>query len=76
MTVKTVKTVESYGFGYDIDAVLEVQQHVIDNYSAEHYKMHVAPGDHVMNHMTLYRGADAQLDELIAGCEGAGDFEE
>ena len=38
--------------------------------------IHVARGDDVMNHLTINRAADDQLDELIACCDGEGYFEE
>lgn len=71
-----MKAIKSYGFGYDIDNVKDVQDHVMENYSADDYNIHVGGGDDVMNHMTLYRGEDKELDMLIECCEGAGDYEE
>lgn len=71
-----MRAIKSYGFGYDIDNVKEVQQHVVDNYKPDYYNIHIARGDDVMNHMTIYRSVDTQLDELIECCDGAGDFEE
>lgn len=71
-----MKTIKSYQFGYDVDNVKLVQQHVMDNYSADHYNLHVAGGDDVMNSMNIYRHEDLELDQLIDCCAGAGQFEE
>ena len=71
-----VKRIKSYEFGYDVDAVKDVQDYVIDNYATEDYNIHIARGDDVMNHLTINRAADDQLDELIACCDGEGYFEE
>ena len=68
--------IESYGFGYDIDNIKDVQSYVIDNYDEGDYNIHIARGDDVMNHMTIYRGQDEELDQLIDSCDGAGDYEE
>ena len=68
--------IENYSFGYDVDNIRDVQRHVIDNYDADHYKITCAPGDDVMNHLTILRGADEQLDHLIDSCYGEGDFED
>lgn len=38
--------------------------------------MSVARGDDVMNHLTIYREEDVELDKLIECCDGEGDFEE
>lgn len=75
-TSMKVKKIKSYGFGYDIDNVKDVQDYVIDNYATEDYNIHIAQGDDVMNHLTINRAADDQLDELIACCDGEGYFEE
>ena len=70
------KKIESYDFGYDIDNVRDVQVYVQDNYDEGDYNIHIAQGDDVMNHMTIYRGEDQELDSLIDSCYGEGAFEE
>ena len=71
-----MKAIKSYGFGYDIDNIKEVEEHVWKNYSPDQINMSVARGDNVMNHMTIYRGQDEELDQLIECCDGSGDFQE
>ena len=71
-----MKKIKSYGFGYDIDNIKEVEEYVWKNYSPDEINMSVARGDDVMNHLTIYRGEDEELDGLIKSCEGEGDFEE
>ena len=71
-----MKVIKSYGFGYDVDNVREVQTYVIDNYDQADYNIQVATGDDVMNHMTIHRADDHELDQLIDSCDGAGDFQE
>jgi hypothetical protein len=71
-----MKKIESYGFGYDIDNVKEVQMYVEENYDEGDYNIHIGRGDDIMNHMTIYRGKDVDLDGLIDCCEGEGEFEE
>ena len=71
-----LKRFESYGFGYDFDAVKDVQDYVIENYDEGDYNIHIARGDDVMNFMTIHRATDVELDRLIECCDGAGDFEE
>ena len=71
-----MKKIESYSFGYDIDNVKDVQSYVIGNYDEGDYNIHIARGDDVMNHMTILRGQDEELDGLIDSCYGEGDFEE
>jgi len=71
-----MKKIESYGFGYDIENVKEVQMYVEENYDEQDYNIHIGKGDDVMNHLTIYREEDEELDGLIECCEGAGDFEE
>jgi hypothetical protein len=68
--------IKSYAFGYDIDNIKQVEKHVWKNYAPDQINMHVAFGDDVMNHMTIYRGPDLELDQLIDSCDGAGAFEE
>jgi hypothetical protein len=70
------RKIKNYCFGYDFDSIKDVQDHVIDNYDAGDYNMHVALGDDVMNNLTIFRGEDKQLDSLIDRCDGAGTFEE
>lgn len=71
-----MKRIKEYGFGYDYDNVKDVQYYVIDNYDQADYNMHIARGDDVMNHLTILRGADEDLDGLIDSCCGEGDYEE
>jgi hypothetical protein len=71
-----MRKIRKYSFGYDVDNIRDVQHHVIDNYDADHYKITCAPGDDVMNHLTLYRADDEQLDQLIDSCSGLGSFED
>jgi len=71
-----MKRIKNYGFGYDIDNIKDVQSYVIDNYDEGDYSIHIARGDDVMNHMTINRGRDVDLDGLIDCCEGEGDYEE
>jgi hypothetical protein len=71
-----MKRFESYGFGYDFDAVKDVQDYVINNYDEGDYNIHIAQGDDVMNFMTIHRGVDVELDRLIECCDGEGNFEE
>ena len=71
-----MKKIESYGFGYDIDNIKEVEEYVWKNYSPDEINMSVARGDDVMNHLTIYREEDVELDKLIECCDGEGDFEE
>ncbi len=71
-----MRKVVSYSFGHDVDNIKDVQLYVIDTYDEADYNIHVATGDDVMNHMTISRGADAQLDHLIDSCYGEGSFEE
>ena len=71
-----MKRIKSYGFGYDIDNIKEVEEYVWKNYSPDQINMSVGRGDNVMNHMTLYRGEDKELDMLIECCDGGGDYEE
>lgn len=70
------RRVESYSFGHDVDNIRDVQCWVIDTYHPDHYKITCAPGDDVMNHLTILRGADEELDHLIDSCYGEGEFEE
>ena len=70
------KTIKSYGFGYDLDNVIEVQMYVEENYDEQHYNIHIGRGEDVMNSMTIYRGEDEELDGLIGCCDGEGDYEE
>ena len=71
-----MKRIRSYSFGYDVDNIRDVQSYVIDNYDEGDYNIHIARGDDVMNHLTIYRGADEELDHLIDSCYGEGAFEE
>ena len=71
-----MKRIKSYGFGYDIDNIKEVEEYVWKNYSLDDINMSVGKGDNVMNHLTIYRGKDEELDELIECCDGEGDYEE
>ncbi len=71
-----MKAIKSYSFGYDIDNIKDVQMYVLDNYDAQDYNIHIARGDDVMNHMTIHRAADPELDSLIDSCYGEGDFED
>lgn len=71
-----MKRIKSYGFGYDIDNIKEVEEYVWKNYSLDDINMSVGKGDNVMNHLTIYRGEDKELDELIECCDGEGDYEE
>ena len=71
-----MKRIKSYGFGYDIDNIKEVEEYVWKNYSLDDINMSVGRGDNVMNHLTIYRGEDKELDELTECCDGAGDYEE
>ena len=71
-----MKKIKNYGFGYDVDNIKDVQSYVIDNYDEGDYNIHIARGDDVMNHMTIYRGEDEELDGLIDSCYGEGDYEE
>ena len=68
--------IKSYAFGYDIDNIKQVEKHVWKNYAPDQINMHVAFGDDVMNHMTIHRADDHELDQLIDSCDGAGDFQE
>ena len=71
-----MKKIESYGFGYDIENVKEVQMYVEENYDEQDYNIHIGKGDDVMNHLTIYREEDEELDGLIECCDGEGEFEE
>lgn len=71
-----MKKIKEYGFGYDIDNIMEVEEYVWKNYSPDEFKMDVGKGDNVMNFLTIYRGEDEELDGLIECCDGEGDFEE
>ena len=72
-----MKKIREYGFGYDIDNIMEVEEYVWKNYSEEEFKMNVGRGDSVMNYLTIYREDDDEgLNELIECCDGEGDFEE
>ncbi len=71
-----MKEKRSYGFGYDLENVIEVQMYVEQNYDEQDYNIHIGLGEDVMNYLTIYRGEDKELDELIGCCEGEGDFEE
>ena len=71
-----MKKIKSYGFGYDLDNVKEVQMYVEDNYDEQDYNIHIGKGDDVMNHLTIYREEDEELDGLIECCDGEGEFEE
>jgi hypothetical protein len=71
-----MKRIRSYSFGHDVDNIRDVQFYVIDTYDPADYNMHVATGADVMNHLTILRGADEDLDGLIDSCYGEGDFEE
>ena len=70
-----MKKIKEYGFGYDIDNIMEVEEYVWKNYSPDEFKMDVGKGDNVMNFLTIYRGEDEELDGLIECCDGAGDYE-
>lgn len=70
------RAIASYSFGHDIDNIRDVQLYVIDTYDPADYNIHIATGDDVMNHMTIYRGADEHLDHLIDSCYGEGAFED
>ena len=71
-----MKEKRSYGFGYDLENVIEVQMYVEQNYDEQDYNIHIGLGEDVMNYLTIYRGEDKELDGLIECCEGEGDFEE
>ena len=71
-----MKEKKSYGFGYDLENVIEVQKYVEQNYDEQDYNIHIGYGDDVMNYLTIDRGEDEELDDLIGCCEGEGDFVE
>ena len=72
-----MKKIKEYGFGYDIDNIMEVEEYVWKNYSPDEFKMDVGKGDNVMNFLTIYREDDDEgLNELFECCDGAGDYEE
>jgi hypothetical protein len=71
-----MRRVENYSFGDDVDNIKDVQLYVIDTYDEADYNIHVARGADVMNHMTIYRADDEQLDHLIDSCSGEGSFED
>ena len=71
-----MKEKRSYGFGYDLENVIEVQMYVEQNYDEQDYNIHIGLGEDVMNYLTIYRGEDKELDGLIGCCEGEGAFEE
>jgi len=71
-----MKEKRSYGFGYDLENVIEVQMYVEQNYDFQDYHIDIGWGEDVMNYLTIYRGEDKELDELIGCCEGEGAFEE
>ena len=75
-SVMDKRRIKSYSFGYDIDNIKDVQMYVQKYYDEGDYNMHVARGDDVMNHMTIFRGQDKVLDGLIDSCYGEGEFEE
>jgi len=61
---------DTFYFGYDLSNILEVMQHVENNYTNDEYKMCIGRGDDVMN--TLYITPhldDTMLHGLIACCE-------
>ena len=66
---------KTYYFGYDLDNVLKVQAYVKDNYSYTDYEMWTGYGDDVMNALEIkVKAGDEKLLELIANCDGEGDF--
>ena len=48
-----MRKIENYGFGYDLDNVIEVQMYVEENYDEGDYNIHIARGEDVMNYMTM-----------------------
>lgn len=65
-----------YNFGYDSSNIQLVQEHVTEFYREGTYTMEFGYGEDVMNHLTIRRGEDDTLDDLIECCDGAGAFEE
>ena len=51
-----MKEKRSYGFGYDLENVIEVQMYVEQNYDEQDYNIHIGLGEDVMNYLTIYRG--------------------
>lgn len=74
--IKTLKRKE-FTFGYDLEAIQDVEQYVKKNYSADEYEMFVGRGDDTMNALDIsVKKGDKQLIELIKECEGCGKFSE
>lgn len=40
---------ETFHFGYDLDNIINVMQHVEENYTESEYIMHIERGDDVMH---------------------------
>lgn len=66
-----------FTFGYDIDSIMEVQDYVVKNYSADDYSINYEMGDDVMNRLeiNIKEGGDEQLVSLLYNCDGGGDYE-
>lgn len=69
--------ITTFTFGYDLNNIKLVEQHVRENYSESEYDMIVGHGDDTMNALEITMDPDDQeLLGLIADCDGQGDFEE
>lgn len=70
-------TRQQFTFGYDLEAVQEVERHVTENYSITEYEMFVGRGDDAMNALEIdAKPDDQELMTLIQECDGQGDFSE
>lgn len=67
-----------YTFGYDVSNVENVMAYVIENYHNDDYRMIIDRDDDTMNALEIIvdENGDDELEELIAGCEGKGNYEE
>lgn len=74
---QTILQEKEFSFGYDVDNIKLVEQHVTRNYPNNQFRMSKGHGDDVMNYLKIYNfKRDVELLDLIAACDGAGWFED
>ena len=74
---KRISQEKEFSFGYDVDNIVLVEQHVERNYPKNRFRMSKGSGDDVMNYLKIYDfKRDAKLLDLITACDGEGWFED
>ena len=74
---QTILQEKEFSFGYDVDNIRLVEEHVVRNYPNNQFSMSKGYGDDVMNYLKIRNfKRDVELLDLIAACDGEGWFEE